>query len=168
MSKELTHVYQIVKESIESKKAVIRIQTEVPADVVMTGFELDGYTAIIVDQAPVFNKFTLLHALYQSCSLPAYFGFNWDALNDVLVTLDDGVEDAQSIDAPQSTDSKEDDEEELETSEGVMLIFNDFGILEERAEDVASTFLDVVEEAAEKRSAIEVPPLKVIVLSPVD
>ncbi len=167
MSKELTHVYQIVKESIESNKAVVRIQTEVPADVVMTGFELDGYTAIIVDQAPVFNKFTLLHALYQSCSLPAYFGFNWDALNDVLVTLDDGVEDAESIDAPPPSGS-EDEEEEPETSEGVMLIFNDFGILEERAEDVAATFLDIVEEAAQKRTGSETTPLKVIVLSAVE
>jgi len=119
MANELTHVYQIVKESIESKKNVVRISTDVPADVVMTGFELDGYTAIIVDQAPVFNKFTLLHALYQNCSLPAYFGFNWDALADVLATLDDGVEDMDTPNAAGDADESDDD-----ASEGVMLIFN--------------------------------------------
>jgi len=148
MAKELTHVYQIVKESIESKKNVVRIQTDVPADVVMTGFELDGYTAIIVDQAPVFNKFTLLHALYQNCSLPAYFGFNWDALND----------------APNAAGDSEESDDEV--SEGIMLIFNDFSTLEERAEDVASTFLEIVDEAAEKREANDAPPLKIVALTP--
>jgi len=161
MAKELTHVYQIVKESIESKKNVVRIQTDVPADVVMTGFELDGYTAIIVDQAPVFNKFTLLHALYQNCSLPAYFGFNWDALNDVLTTLDDGVAD---MDTPNAAGDSEESDDEV--SEGIMLIFNDFSTLEERAEDVASTFLEIVDEAAEKREANDAPPLKIVALTP--
>jgi len=161
MSKKLTHVYQIVKESIESKENVVRIQTDVPAEVVMTGFELDGYTAVIVDQASVFNKFTLLHALYQNCSLPPYFGFNWDALADVLVTLDDGVEDMDTPNAVGDSEEADDD-----ASEGVMLIFNDFSILEDRAEDVAATFLDIVEEAAEKRTANDTPPLKVIALTP--
>ncbi len=165
MSKELTHVYQIVKESIESKKNVVRIQTDIPADVVMTGFELDGYTAIIVDQAPVFNKFTLLHALYQNCSLPAYFGFNWDALADVLATFDDGSEDMDSS-MDSNTEANSEEDEADESPEGIMLIFNDFAVLEERAEDVAATFLDIVEEAAEKRAAHKSPPLKIIALSP--
>ncbi len=40
-----------------------------------------------IDRAPVFDKVTVLHALYQGCRLPATFGFNWDALIDSLSSL---------------------------------------------------------------------------------
>ncbi len=44
--------------------------------------ERTGYAAILIDRAPVFNKDMLMHAIYQSCEFPVYFGFNWDALVD--------------------------------------------------------------------------------------
>ncbi len=43
-----------------------------------------GLHVIVIDHAPVYNKETLLHALYQNTPFPGYFGFNWDALQDVL------------------------------------------------------------------------------------
>lgn len=43
-----------------------------------------GMHVILIDRAPVYSKETLLHALYQNTPFPGYFGFNWDALQDVL------------------------------------------------------------------------------------
>ena len=42
-----------------------------------------------IDRAPVFDKTSLMHAIYQSCAMPAWFGFNWDALIDSLSSLPD-------------------------------------------------------------------------------
>jgi RNAse (barnase) inhibitor barstar len=84
-----------------------------------------GYFAVLVDRAPVFSKETLLHALYQSCMFPAYFGFNWDALEDTLKT--DWLEPTQPF-------------------KGYVLVFRNFGLLEERDKNVAKTFLDIIRE----------------------
>lgn len=46
-----------------------------------------GWYAARVDRATIFNKETVLHALYQAGCFPAFFGFNWDALGDVLTDL---------------------------------------------------------------------------------
>jgi hypothetical protein len=91
----------------------------------------DGIEGVWVDRAPVFDKPTLLHALYQSLQLPAWFGFNWDALQDALF----GPEDAN---APPR-----------------VLVFRDFELLEERDPDTARTFLEIVGTvAADPRSTL--------------
>lgn len=82
----------------------------------------DGTEAVWVDRAPVFDKPTLLHALYQALQLPAWFGFNWDALHDVL--------------------------SERGREEPFVLVFEDFRLLEERDPDSAATFVDIVESVA--------------------
>lgn len=43
-----------------------------------------GLQVVVIDRAPVYNKATLLHGLYQNTPFPGYFGFNWDALQDTL------------------------------------------------------------------------------------
>jgi hypothetical protein len=91
---------------------------------VLADLRADGIDAVWVDRAPVFDKSTLLHALYQSLQLPAWFGFNWDALQDALFGPEDD-------DAPSR-----------------MLVFRDFELLEERDPDSARTFLDIVETVA--------------------
>jgi hypothetical protein len=63
---------------IQSDKAVL--ETTADFKDIISSLRNEGYLAVLVDRAPVFNKETLLHALYQSCVFPAYFGFNWDAL----------------------------------------------------------------------------------------
>jgi RNAse (barnase) inhibitor barstar len=93
-------------------------------EAVLARLRADGIDAVWVDRAPVFDKETLLHALYQSLQLPAWFGFNWDALQDALF----GPEDA---DAPPR-----------------MLVFRDFELLEERDPDSARMFLEIVDTVA--------------------
>ncbi len=46
-----------------------------------------GWFAARVDRAPLFDKATVLHGFYQAGCFPAYFGFNWDALADLLSDL---------------------------------------------------------------------------------
>jgi hypothetical protein len=78
-----------------------------------------GLRPIWVDRAPVFDRVTLLHALYQALQLPAWFGFNWDALEESLFDVGDGGLPA-------------------------VLVFNDLELLEEQDPDSAATFLDIV------------------------
>lgn len=87
---------------------------------VVRKLEADGVDAVWVDRAPVFDRTTLLHALYQALQLPAWFGFNWDALEECLLELN-------------STAGRP-----------VVLVFNDFELLEERNPGVAHTFLEIV------------------------
>jgi RNAse (barnase) inhibitor barstar len=100
-----------------------------------------GYFAVLVDRAPVFNKETLLHALYQSCVFPAYFGFNWDALEDTLKS--DWLGDTRAF-------------------KGYVLVFRNFAVLEERAKNVAETFLGIVRDVVKARREKDNPPLYVV------
>lgn len=93
-----------------------------------------------LDRAPIYDKATLLHALYQSGEYPASFGFNWDALLDVLRDL-----------------------EWLETARGIALVWRHPDVLAERAPDVLATFREVVEDAAVHRAARGYPPVRVLV-----
>ncbi len=86
------------------------------------------FHAIIIDRAPVFDKETLMHALYQSLRLPGYFGFNWDSLRDMLTALD-GVR-----------------------GKGFVFAFNDLSLL---SDEVRNEFLEVVGEANEIRKSHE-------------
>lgn len=79
-----------------------------------------GLDAVWVDRAPVFDKDTLLNALYQAIPLDGSFGFNWDALADVLF----GPEDRS---APMR-----------------VLVFRDLELLEERSPETAKVFLDLI------------------------
>jgi len=80
----------------------------------------DGTDAVWVDRTPVFDKATLLGALHEALGLPAWFGFNWDALQDALFGPDGG-------DAPPR-----------------VLVFRDLALLEGRDPETARTFLDIV------------------------
>jgi dodecin len=84
----------------------------------------DGLDAVWVDRAPVFDRATLLHAIYQALRLPAWFGFNWDALADVLC-------------GPEGEDAA-----------ARVLVFADFELLEERDPDSARIFLEIVADVA--------------------
>ena len=89
-------------------------------DAVLQKLHGEGVQAIWVDRAPVFDKTTLLHALYQALQLPAWFGFNWDALEDCLHDVGS------------------------HSSVPHVLVFNDFELLEEREPATAETFLDIM------------------------
>jgi Barstar (barnase inhibitor) len=93
-----------------------------------------------LDRAPVFDKITLMHALYQSGEYPAGFGFNWDALLDVLRDL-----------------------EWLESAQGIALVWRHPDVLAERSPDVAATFREVVEDACAHRAEHGYPPLRVLI-----
>ncbi len=84
----------------------------------------DGLEAVWVDRAPVFDKTSLLHAIYQAIPLTGDFGFNWDALEDSLF----GPEDPNA--KPR------------------VLVFRDFDLLEERDPATARVFLDIVQSVA--------------------
>ncbi len=100
----------------------------------------ENYFAVLVDRAPVFNKETLLHALYQSCVFPANFGFNWDALEDTLLDF--------------SWTQQE--------FKGYVLVFRNFGVLQERSLNVAETLLEIVNDVAKVRRERNRPPLFVV------
>jgi RNAse (barnase) inhibitor barstar len=107
---------------------------------VLSELRAAGYFAVLVDRAPVFNKETLLHALYQSCVFPAHFGFNWDALEDTLSSFS------------------------WDDAKGYVLVFRNFAVLQERSKNVAETFLDLVRDVAKVRQEKGRPPLYVVML----
>jgi RNAse (barnase) inhibitor barstar len=89
----------------------------------------NGFDAVWIDRAPVFDRTTLFHALYQSLHMPAWFGFNWDALADMLYGDDD----------PQARP--------------VILVFRDLDLLEAREPETARTFLEMVDGIAAETSS---------------
>lgn len=64
--------------------AVIEADATLSSAKVVAALKQVGLQVVVIDRAPVYNKTTLLHALYQNTPFPGYFGFNWDALQDVL------------------------------------------------------------------------------------
>jgi RNAse (barnase) inhibitor barstar len=121
------------------------LETTQSVKATLTELREAGYFAVLVDRAPVFDKETLLHALYQSCIFPAYFGFNWDALEDTLKS--DWLEPTGDL-------------------KGYVLVFRNFTVLEERAKNVAETFLDIVRDIAKVRQEKGKTPLYVIWANP--
>lgn len=83
-----------------------------------------GLDAVWVDRAPVFDKTSLLHAIYQAVPLTGDFGFNWDALEDSLF-------------GPDTPDARP-----------TVLVFKDLELLEERDPATAGVFLDIVQSVA--------------------
>ncbi len=108
----------------------------------LTGaFHKAGWFAPRVDRAPVFSKVTLLHALYQSCEFPAYFGFNWDALRDCLTDMS------------------------WRPANGYALMYRNPGLLETRAPDDHATFIDVAQEAREIWADASGVPFRLVVMT---
>lgn len=103
------------------------------------GLAAAGWRVAVLDRAPVVDKATLLHALYQSGEYPAGFGFNWDALLDALRDLS-----------------------WLEPAAGIAILWRHPDVLASREPDSAATFRQVVEEAAGERVAAGYPVLRVI------
>ncbi len=103
-------------------------------------FARAGWFAPRVDRAPVFNKVTLLHAIYQSCEFPAWFGFNWDALRDSLSDLS------------------------WCPANGYALLFRNLGLLQVRAPDDYATFIDVAQEACEIWAEASGVPFRLVVM----
>ncbi len=105
-----------------------------------TGLTRRGWFAARVDRAPVFDKETVLHAFYQAGCFPAYFGFNWDALADVLADLSW----LQAQERP---------------AEGCVFILAHSQVLARRAPDVHATLVDLIRDVAATRRASGRPPL---------
>jgi RNAse (barnase) inhibitor barstar len=118
-------LFEQIERILTARAATLKLASDRTAADIASALQLEGCRAVIVDHAPVFDKQTLLHALYQGCGFPAYFGFNWDALSDALAE---------------------------QTGEGhrpLIMIFRDFDLLRTRTPDVAQTFLDIVADVNE-------------------
>lgn len=133
MIEQLSQTNDVVLESAQNIKDVL------------SELRSAGYFAVLVDRAPVFNKETLIHALYQSCVFPAHFGFNWDALGDTLL-------DFSWID---------------QEAKGYALVFRNFSVLEQRNAKVAEIFLEIVGDVAKVRREKNRPSLFVVTLTSV-
>ncbi len=106
----------------------------------ITQLEAAGYSLHLIDRAPVFNKETLLHAIYQAGAFPAYFGFNWDALEDCLT-----------------------DCSWMTKSLGIVFILSNIALLETREANTLATFLEIIEVVSKKRHAQKLEPLYFII-----
>jgi RNAse (barnase) inhibitor barstar len=114
-----------IERILTARSARLELPNDNPVADIVSALESEGCRVVILDRAPIFDKETLLHALYQGCGFPAYFGFNWDALTDALV------------------------EQVEEESLPLILIFQDFDLLRDRNPDVAQTFIDIIDEVSE-------------------
>jgi RNAse (barnase) inhibitor barstar len=114
-----------IERILTARSARLELPNDSPVADIVSALESEGCRVVILDRAPIFDKETLMHALYQGCGFPAYFGFNWDALTDALVELAE------------------------EESRPLILIFQDFDLLRDRNPDVAQTFVDIIDEVSE-------------------
>jgi RNAse (barnase) inhibitor barstar len=133
--------YTDLKAALEASSTSAEAVIEVPAAMISdleTKLVARGFFVARVDRAKVFSKDTLMHALYQACQFPAYFGFNFDALEECLNDLS------------------------WLQAKGFALVFHDFALLEERAPDDAKTFLEIVREVSDARRNDGVAALKLI------
>lgn len=130
----------IVENVLNSKASLHVVPTVVSTRALLDAFESAGAFAALVDRAPVFDKVTLLHALYQACRMPAYFGFNWDALESML-------RDFSWLDGA-----------------AYVLVFDDFALLNERAPQVAETLSEIVKEVNRERLEAARPALMLVIL----
>ena len=97
---------------------------------VLGALRAQGLDPVWVDRAPVFDKTTLLHALYQSLQFPGWFGFNWDALADTLGEI------------------------AAENTAPCILVFADFPLLESSDPESAAIFLDILSSVASEGGAL--------------
>ena len=108
---------------LDMQGGVLRIERPMDADRAVDRLNASGFHAVRVDRAPVFDKDTLMHALYQALELPAWFGFNLDALADALNAL------------------------EPKQGKRWVLVFQDFTVLEDADPELAETFCGLVDDA---------------------
>ena len=108
---------------LDMQGGVVRVERPMDADKAVDRLNASGFHAVRVDRAPVFDKDTLMHALYQALELPAWFGFNLDALADALNAL------------------------EPKQGQRWVLVFQDFTTLEDADPELAETFCELVDEA---------------------
>lgn len=108
------------------------------SEALAAAFQKSGWFATRVDRAPVFNKVTLLHAIYQACRFPAYFGFNWDALRDCLTDFS------------------------WQPAHGYVLLFQNLELLQTRAPDEHGVLLDVLGEARDIWAEASGVPFRVL------
>ncbi|MEP7116223.1 MAG: barstar family protein [Acidobacteriota bacterium] len=109
------------------------------APALAAGLRARGWFVATLDRAPVVDKPTLMHALYQSGRYPAGFGFNWDALADALRDL-----------------------EWLEPATGVAFIWHDPDVLEARSPEAYATLREIVDDAHSERVARGHAPLRFV------
>jgi RNAse (barnase) inhibitor barstar len=108
---------------LDLQGGVVRVERPMDADKAVYRLNASGFHAVRVDRAPVFDKDTLMHALYQALELPAWFGFNLDALADALNAL------------------------EPKQGQRWVLVFQDFTVLEDADPELAETFCELIDEA---------------------
>jgi len=132
---------RVATEEAAAVQSAPRALLEQPA--LRAGLTRRGWFSARVDRAPVFDKATVLHAFYQAGCFPAYFGFNWDALADLLSEL--SWLEAQERPAA-----------------GIAFILAHSQVLAQRAPEVYTTLLALVTEAAAARRAAGRPPLVLV------
>lgn len=108
---------------LDLRGGIVRLEDPLDADTVVERLAAADFHSVRVDRAPVFDRDTLMHALYQALQLPAWFGFNLDALADALAAL------------------------EPQQGRRWVLVFQDFTILEDNDPELAETFCEIVDEA---------------------
>jgi len=86
MKQKLETEIEAVVERCKTLKgaAVIEANAALKSAKLAAALKRAGLQVIVIDRAPVYDKATLLHGLYQNTPFPGYFGFNWDALQDTL------------------------------------------------------------------------------------
>jgi RNAse (barnase) inhibitor barstar len=124
----MTSIEKAVERIEQSEDLLIKVDGNFAIRDLVNSLNDRDFHAIVIDRAPVFDKTTLMHALYQSLRLPGYFGFNWDSLKDMLAAID-GVR-----------------------GNGFVLAFTDLSLL---SDEVRNEFLEVVAEANEIRQCHE-------------
>ncbi len=107
---------------LDLRPGIVRLEDALDADAVVERLAAAGFHAVRVDRAPVFDRETLMHALYQALQLPAWFGFNLDALADALGAL------------------------EAIKGRRWVLVFQDFTVLEDSDPELAEAFCEIADE----------------------
>jgi RNAse (barnase) inhibitor barstar len=142
-----------IERILTAQSARLELPNDNPVADIVSALESEGCRVVILDRAPIFDKETLLHAIYQGCGFPAYFGFNWDALTDALVEHVEEAPGGWSSCQPSHPGAWR-PSPALEASARrsrlpLILIFQDFDLLRDRNPDVAQTFIDIIDEVSE-------------------
>ena len=134
----MTDIEKAVCQIKDSDELLIRVDGDFDIRDLVFLLNEGHYHAVIIDRAPVTNRETLMHALYQHLRFPGYFGFTWDSLKDILTGID-GV-----------------------PGKGFIFAFSDLSLLDEESR---REFLEVIEDANELReTSDEFDPIQLLAL----